>query len=128
MKKTIQPLVNIPSKGEKDAEIVRDEVRGSENQVELRSRSLMGDILSYMKLLTSNTAVVTTFFGDGMSLSMLRYLLTSSIACFIKLASSVVCSDRTSSRSSSPRSGGAIETVAQATAEIKVHMYNASEN
>jgi hypothetical protein len=75
-----------------------------------------------MKLLTSNAAVVTTFFGDGMSLSMLRYLLTSSTACFIKLASSVVCSDRTSSRSSSPRSGGATETVAQAMAEISVHI------
>lgn len=75
-----------------------------------------------MELLTSNAAVVTTFFGDGISLSMLRYLLTSSIACFIKLASSVVCSDRTSSRSSSPRSGDAVETVAHAIAEIRVHM------
>lgn len=56
-----------------------------------------------------------------MSLSMLRYLSTSDNECFRRLASSDVWSVLTSVGNSSPRSGGTVETLAQASAEIMVH-------
>jgi hypothetical protein len=57
-----------------------------------------------------------------MSLSMLRYLSTSDNESFKRLASSDVWSLLTSVGNSSPRSGGTVETLAQARAEIMVQI------
>jgi hypothetical protein len=57
-----------------------------------------------------------------MSLSMLRYLSTSDNEYFRRLASSDVWSLLTSVGNSSPRSGGMVETLAQARAEIMVQI------
>jgi hypothetical protein len=70
--------------------------------------------------LTSSAAIVTTLWGEGISLSMLRYLSTSDNDCFRRLASSEVWSLLTSVGNSSPRSGGTVETLAHAKADIIV--------
>jgi hypothetical protein len=71
---------------------------------------------------TSNAAIVTTLCGDGISLSILRYRSTSAIASLSKLASSAFGSVGASVGNNSPRSGGTVDTVAHAKAEIMVHM------
>lgn len=57
-----------------------------------------------------------------MSLSMLRYRSTSVRVCFTSSISSAVCSTRASEGSNSPLSGGAVDTIAQAAADIMVQI------
>lgn len=64
----------------------------------------------------------TMLWKDGMSLSILRYRSISARVRLARSASSALCSDRTSDGSSSPRSGGAVDTLAQAAAEMMVQM------
>lgn len=72
--------------------------------------------------LTSKAAIVTVLCGDGINLSILRYLSTSARVCFTSSMSSDVYSFLLSVGRSSPLSGGAVETAACAAAEIMVLM------
>ena len=68
--------------------------------------------------LTSNAATVTTLWKEGIRRSILRYRSTSAIAASRRVTSSGVWSLLPSDFVNSPRSGGDVETVAQARAVI----------
>lgn len=72
-------------------------------------------------------AMDTTLCTEGINLSMLLYLSISDNACFRRSASCGSMTGRVSVVTNSPRSGGTVDTVAQANEEIIVQMYIASE-
>lgn len=114
-------MIHIPSEWKENLQVVRKQISNRHKKVKLNSMNEQA-ARHTEGTLTSNAAIVTTLCGEEINLSMLRYLLISSTACFSRSASSALCSDRTSSFRSSPRSGGAIDTVAQAAVEISVQI------
>ena len=78
--------------------------------------------------LTSIVAMETTLWTEGIKRSMLLYLSTSDTASLSSFSSSGSIGGRASAVTNSPRSGGTVDTVAHASAEMIEQIYSASEN